>query len=150
MSTSAAALLDVNVLIALVDPRHIHHEVAHRWFESNLHKGWASCPLTQNGFLRILSNPRYPNSPGGPALVMPLLRRWLEHPKHVFWPDNLSWGSTNHLRGDQLLSHGQVTDSYLLALALHHRGVLVTLDKRLSAAAVPRGRAAIELIQPGS
>ena len=148
MSAALVALLDINVLIALVDPRHIHHEIAHQWFSNHAHDGWASCPITQNGFLRILSNPRYPNSPGGPSLVLPLLCRWLEHPQHVFWPDDLSWVSTNSLQGDKLLSHGQVTDSYLLALAVRHQGVLVTLDRRLSSASVPGAGAAVELIQP--
>ena len=143
-------LLDVNLLIALVDSQHVHHDPAHHWFSRHALSGWATCPLTQNVVLRILGNPRYPNSPGSPATVMPLLAGLLAHSAHVFWPDDLSWDSSNHFRGDQLLSHGQVTDTYLLALALHHRGVLVTLDKRLSAAAVPAGSAAIELILPNS
>jgi predicted nucleic acid-binding protein len=67
------ALLDVNVLIALLDRRHVHHEAAHGWFAAEQAKGWATCPLTQNAVLRILGQPRYPNSPGPPAVVAPLM-----------------------------------------------------------------------------
>ena len=67
------ALLDVNVLIALLDPQHVHHDPAHHWFAEHSSAGWATCPLTQNGVLRILGHPRYPNRPGSPATVMPLL-----------------------------------------------------------------------------
>lgn len=71
------ALLDVNVLITLVDHQHVHHEPSHRWFEAHGSDGWASCPLTQNAMLRILGNPCYPNSTGGQAVVMLLLRGFL-------------------------------------------------------------------------
>ena len=82
----SADLLDVNVLIALLDRRHVHHEPAHRWFAGS--RGpWATCPLTQNAVLRIVGHPRYPNSPGGPAKVSPVLRRLIAHPGHVFWPE---------------------------------------------------------------
>jgi toxin-antitoxin system PIN domain toxin len=94
------ALLDVNVLIALLDPQHGHHEPAHRWFQANANHGWATCPLTQNALLRILSNPRYPNSPGGPAVVMPLLQGMLSHPDHLFWPDLLSWSADAVLQAE--------------------------------------------------
>ena len=71
------ALLDVNVLIALIDPQHVHHQPAHGWFQAHGCHGWATCPLTQNALLRILGNPRYPNSPGSPAVLMPLLQELL-------------------------------------------------------------------------
>ena len=92
------ALLDVNVLIALLDPQHLSHEPAHRWFQANAGTGWATCPLTQNALLRILSNPRYPNSPGGPVAVLPLLEVILAQPDHRFWSDRLSWGLDAVLR----------------------------------------------------
>ena len=142
------ALLDVNVLIALLDPRHVHHEPAHRWFEGEAIHGWATCPLTQNAILRILGNPRYPNSPGGPAAVMPLLESMLAHPSHVFWPDALSWTGHALLEPQLLLHHGQITDTYLLALAVHHRGRLVSLDARLTTRPVPGGERALCLIDP--
>ena len=142
------ALLDVNVLIALLDPQHGHHEPAHRWFQANANHGWATCPLTQNALLRILSNPRYPNSPGGPAVVMPLLQGMLSHPSHLFWPDLLSWSADAVLQAERLLHHGQITDTYLLALAVHQAGRLVSFDARLSTLAVPDGEGALCLI-PG-
>ena len=70
---NAAALLDVNVLIALLDPRHVHHEAAHHWFAARGSDPWASCALTQNAVLRIVGHPRYPNAPGSPAAVSSIL-----------------------------------------------------------------------------
>jgi len=139
-------LLDVNVLIALVDGQHVHHDPAHLWFAANAQVGSATCPLTQNALLRILGNPRYPNSPGSPAAVMPLLAGLMAHPNHVFWPDDLSWSGNAVIQGDQVLGHGQITDTYLLALAVHHQGRLVSFDARLSPAAVSGGRQALWLI----
>ena len=98
------ALLDVNVLIALVDPQHVQHEPSHRWFQAHGGHGWATCSLTQNALLRILGNPRYPNSPGGPVVVMSLLQELLAHPTHVFWPDALSWQATGVFRGRSISS----------------------------------------------
>ena len=143
------ALLDVNVLIALIDPRHVHHEPSHRWFQAHGCDGWATCPLTQNALLRILGNPRYPNSPGGPAVGMSLLQGLLAHPAHVFWSDALSWDAAGVFMGDGLLHHGQITDTYLLALAVHHQGTLVSFDARLSSKAVCGGSQALQLIDPG-
>ena len=143
------ALLDVNVLIALVDPQHVHHEPSHCWFQAHGGHGWATCPLTQNALLRILGNPRYPNSPGGPLVVMHLLQGLLGHPAHVFWSDALSWDAAGVFMGDGLLHHGQITDTYLLALAVHHQGTLVSFDSRLSSKAVCGGSQALQLIDPG-
>jgi predicted nucleic acid-binding protein len=78
------ALLDVNVLIALLDRRHVHHEAAHGWFAAAQANGWATSPLTQNAVLRILGQPRYPNSPGPPAVVAPLIAALIRHPQHQF------------------------------------------------------------------
>ena len=143
------ALLDVNVLIALVDPQHVHHEPSHRWFQAHGGDGWATCPLTQNALLRILGNPRYPNSPGGPAVVMSFLQELLAHPAHVFWPDALSWQATGVFEAEALLHHGQITDTYLLALAVHYQGRLVSFDRRLSLRAVRGGEEALHLIDQG-
>ena len=144
------ALLDVNVLIALIDPQHVHHQPAHGWFQARGGDGWATCPLTQSALLRILGNPRYPNSPGSPAVLMPLLQELLAHPAHVFWPDSLSWKATDLILVNALLHHGQVTDTYLLALAVHHEGVLISFDQRLSPRLVKGGEAALQLIRPAA
>ncbi|WP_197458413.1 hypothetical protein [Brevundimonas sp. GW460-12-10-14-LB2] len=88
------ALLDVSVLIALIDPAHTEHLTAHAWFAREHQAGWATCPLTENGALRILSNPKYPNSPGAPAQVLPALHSLLSQPGHAFWPDGISCWAT--------------------------------------------------------
>ena len=144
------ALLDVNVLIALVDPQHVHRHLAHDWFQAHGGDGWATCPLTQNALLRILGNPRYPNSPGSPAVLMPLPQELLAHPAHVFWPDSLSWNEADLFLSDELLHHGQITDTYLLALAVHHEGVLISFDQRISPRSVRGGEAALQLIKPAA
>jgi hypothetical protein len=144
--TGGCALLDVNVLIALLDPWHVHHEPAHSWFAANHHRGWASCPLTENGVLRILGNPRYPNSPGSPAVVARVLNAWLQHPDHRFWPDSLSLLNSAQVDAERLIDAGSITDTYLLALAAHSGGNLVSLDCRLVAGAVAGGAAALRLI----
>jgi toxin-antitoxin system PIN domain toxin len=140
------ALLDVNVLIALLDRRHVHHEQAHGWFATAHGKGWATCPLTQNAVLRILGQPRYPNSPGPPAVVAPLVAELIRHPHHQFWPDSLSLLDESHVDASRLLEATQLTDTYLLALAVRHGGRLVSFDRRLSGQGVAGGREALWLI----
>ena len=138
-------LLDVNVLIALIDPAHVQHDQAHKWFAESGHKAWATCPLTQNGVLRIVGNTRYPNSPGTPAAVAELMARFLALPGHKFWPDDVTLlGSRVHTA--RLLDSGQVTDSYLLALAAAHGGKLATFARSLVTDAVVRGRESLHRI----
>ena len=138
-------LLDVNVLIALIDPTHVSHDAAHGWFGS-LDEHWATCPLAENGVVRIVGNPRYPNTPGAPAVVAAVLRRPKRRAGHVFWPDDISLLDAAHVDPDRLLSHRQVTDSYLLALAIAHGGTLASLDRRLVVSAVRGGVDALRLI----
>ena len=139
-------LLDVNVLIALVDPMHVQHDPAHEWFARVGNRSWATCPLTENGLLRIVGHPRYPNSPGIPAAVADILAGLLVLSGHVFWPDDISLLDAERVETDQLLSHGQVTDSYLLALAYAHGGQLASFDRRLVVDAVRDGADALHLI----
>ena len=143
------ALLDVNVLIALIDPRHVHHDRCHTWFAARGNAAWASCALTQNAVLRIVGHPRYPNSPGSPALVSAVLQDLLNHPQHQFWGEAPSLLQLPHVDPAALLDSGQITDTYLLALAAERRGVLASLDSRLSTRAVQGGVEALELIGPG-
>lgn len=138
--------MDVNVLIALLDRRHVHHEQAHGWFAASHAAGWATCPLTQNAVLRILGQPRYPNTPGPPAVVAPLVAELIRHPNHQFWPDALSLLTERGVDPSRLLEAGQVTDAYLLALAVHNGGTLVSFDRRLAPTAVAGGQAALRLI----
>lgn len=147
MSTARTFLLDVNVLIALIDPAHVHHDAAHAWFKARGQRSWASCPLTENGVIRIVSHPKYPNCIGSPGLAIEIMTRLCKLPGHIFWPDDISLADDKHIDSARLLGSAQVTDTYLLALARAHDGHLATLDKRLVADAVRDGRAALHVIQ---
>jgi len=139
-------LLDVNVLIALVDPSHVHHEQAHSWFSRVGHKGFATCPLTENGLVRIVGHPKYPNSPGPPSAVVQTLSAIRELPGHEFWPDTLSITDRKYFSPSLLSSHARVTDSYLLALAHARKGRLATMDQKLATEVVSSGAGTLELI----
>lgn len=140
------ALLDVNVLIALLDANHLHHRRATEWMEKNLASGWASCPLTQNGCIRIMSQPGYPN-PVPASAVAERLREAAALPLHQFWPDDLSMLTPGLIDWRHILGSRQVTDAYLLALAVKHKGRLVTLDKGITLLAVEGAtQASLEMI----
>jgi len=139
-------LLDVNVLIALMDPAHVQHDRAHQWFQELGRHAWATCPLTQNGVLRIVGHSRYPSSPGTPAAVAQILRRFLALPGHEFWPDDVWLLDSRIIHSARLLDSRQVTDSYLLALAAAHGGQLATFDRALVPDAVVNGAQALHLI----
>lgn len=140
------SLLDVNVLVALIDPVHVGHEAAHRWFEAEGKAAWATCPITENGVIRIVGNPKYPNTPGSTAIVAGIITQLRALPGHVFWPDDISLVDADHVVASEVLTSAQVTDTYLLALAVAHGGRLVTFDRRLSAKAVKGGKAALLLV----
>jgi len=139
-------LLDVNVLIALIDPAHVGHDAAHRWFDAEGKVAWATCPLTENGVIRIVGHPKYPNTPGSTATVAAIVKQLRTLPGHVFWPDDISLVDAGHVDPEQVLTSAQVTDTYLLALAAAHGGQLATFDRRLSVKAVKGGKAALHLI----
>jgi hypothetical protein len=143
-------LLDVNVLIALIDPGHVAHDDAHAWFETTGEGDWATCPLTENGVIRIVGNPKYPNSPGSPADVAEIVKKLRALSGHQFWPDDLSLVGSEHVDATKIMTSGQVTDIYLLALAKAKGGRLATFDRRLSVAAVKGGKAALHLISTNS
>ena len=83
-------LLDINLLLALMDPMHVHHEPSHQWFAENGQQAWATCPLTENGFIRIAGHPNYPNRPGDITAVFSIFRQLCEAAAHHFWPEDLS------------------------------------------------------------
>lgn len=139
-------LLDVNVLIALVDDGHVHHSAAHRWFQDEGGADFATCPITENGVLRIVGNPNYSGSPGSPAALVPAVASFRAMSGHHFWPDDLSLLLSDMVIRGRLLSHGQVTDTYLLALAVTKGGRLATFDRKLVPNAVVGGAAALCLI----
>lgn len=139
------ALLDVNVLIALLDADHTSHRAAWAWFQEHGRTGWASCPITQNGCIRILSHPAYPNA-RSIAEIVDRLRAATADASHEFWPDSLSM--LNDTMVDVTRVHGpkQLTDVYLLALAVRNNGRLVTFDTGIALSAV-RGAEARHLVQ---
>lgn len=139
-------LLDVNVLIALVDPAHVAHDDAHGWFEEVGFLSWATCPTTENGVIRILGNTKYPNAPGSPSIVAGIVGKLRALPGHEFWPDGLSLAASDYVDIDKLLTSAQITDTYLLALAKSRGGQLATFDRKLSVAAVREGKSALHLI----
>lgn len=122
------ALLDVNILIALLDGSHMHHGLVTDWLGTHLDKGWASSPITQNGCIRILSQPGYPN-PVPAAQVAERLAEATQHPSHAFWADAISLLQPGILGWDRILTSRHVTDAYLLALAVQQGGRFVTLDR---------------------
>lgn len=138
-------LLDVNLLLALSDPMHVHHDLAHSWFSRVGRISWATCPITENGFVRIAGHPQYPNRPGNAGVVLALLRQFCSAGGHEFWVEDLTLRDL--LPQDVILIHSQVTDIYLLGLAVRNGGKLATLDQHIPVEAVKGGSAALELIQ---
>jgi len=138
-------LLDINVLIALCDPAHPHAAAAGRFFASGLTRtGWATCPLVENGFLRILGSPRYPGGPGSPQAARHLLSGLRSAPGHQFWPDDLTLADSGAV--PVLPSSEHLTDAYLLALAVRHGGRLATFDSQIDPSRIPGGRKAYLLL----
>lgn len=132
-------LLDVNVLIALHDRDHVHHERAALWFESNIRQGWASCPLTQNACLRIMSQPGYA-SPQPLAVLVAMLQSSTTTSFHETWNDDISILDAARFHHPHIHSHRQLTDLYLLGLAVRNGGRLVSFDQRIPLGAVRGAR----------
>jgi uncharacterized protein len=129
------ALLDINVLLALLDSDHVDHEKARDWMGSEIGRGWASCAITQNGFVRIISQARYP-SPVSPTEAIARLARAADTKFHEFWPCSVSLLDEKVIRRDRLHGPKQVTDAYLLALAVSRGGRFVTFDQSVPQNAV--------------
>jgi len=124
------ALLDTSVLIALLDANHIHHRLCSQWLSTHI-AGWASCPITLNGCVRILSQAAYPNRLPMHTVVAGL-QQAMRHPMHEFWPDDINPLDANAIDWQQVLRPADITDAYLLALAVRHQACLVTLDQGIS------------------
>ncbi|WP_283608901.1 TA system VapC family ribonuclease toxin [Mycolicibacterium poriferae] len=133
------ALLDVNVLLALLDSDHVDHSRVRQWISAEISQGWASCAITQNGFVRIVSQPRYP-SPVPPAQAIRTLARAAATDHHEFWPCSVSLLDDAVIDRSRLHGHRQVTDAYLLALAVANGGRFVTLDRAIALDAVFRAK----------
>lgn len=129
------ALLDVNVLLALLDRDHIQHEQARSWFENEIRHGWASCAITQNGFMRVRSQPGYPGAVSPQDAVRRLAdAAATEH--HEYWRCELSLLDARVFDHERIHGPRQITDVYLLALAMHNGGRFVTFDRRTTPRAV--------------
>jgi uncharacterized protein len=147
---TAVALLDVNVLVALFHAGHVHHDVAHDWFSDNVGEaGWASCPVTEGGLLRILGNPARVGEHLQVSRLVEALNTFCENSHHQFWPDAISPCDERTFNLEAVRGHQQLTDVYLLGLAVKHGARFVTLDQRVPLAAV-RGAtpASLEVIAP--
>ena len=129
-------LLDVNFLVALFDADHVHHELAHDWFADNRTAGWATCPLTENGLVRVLANPKYGSTINGVPAILERLEQFCASGHHHFWPDAVSLTDSALFMATQFRGYRQVSDVYLLGLARTNGGRLVTLDRSISTAAV--------------
>jgi hypothetical protein len=132
----SVSLLDVNVLIALFDPAHQHHENAHRWLGRNAKRGWATCPITVSGCVRVLSNPNYSTVDATPSQVIEHLRTFCSSPHHEFWPDSYSLTDASLFRTEAITGHRVLTDVCLLGLAFRKHGKLVTFDRAITARTV--------------
>jgi len=145
------ALLDVNALLALLWENHMFHARIARWFGSEENRGWATCPITEQGFVRIVSNVAYMDPAPSVHSALDLLQRTTEASmNHEFWADDLPLSALSPSIQRRLHGHQQITDAYLLALAIHHRGILLTFDRRLEALA-PEGsleRKALLILRP--
>ena len=126
-------LLDVNLLIALAWPSHVHHGVAHRWFQRTGKRDWATCPLTQAAFVRISSNPRFIDGAVTPAEAVDFLTAMTSISGHSFWSDHPPLTAAGIVSWQFVTDHQQVTDAYLIGLCRMHQGRLATLDRGVSA-----------------
>jgi toxin-antitoxin system PIN domain toxin len=124
-------LLDANVLIALAWPEHTAYEKCSRWFGQNARAGWATCPITQAALVRILSNPTFSERALSPSEALQVLSQNLELAGHQFWSDSIDLRQAMESMRTSLTGHQQITDAYLVALAIHNRGKLATLDRKI-------------------
>jgi toxin-antitoxin system PIN domain toxin len=122
-------LLDVNVLIALAWPTHVHHQAAHAWFTGPGSGPFATCPITQCGFVRVSSTPKIIAGAVTPAEALASLDRIVANPRHVFWPADLALGGATVMPRERITGHRQVTDAYLLGLCLARGERLATFDQ---------------------
>jgi len=129
----AGFLLDVNILIAMAWPTHRDHEKVLEWLARHAREGWATCPLTQTSFVRILSNPAFSANALTPTDALTVLQANLAHPAHRFWADEVSLIDSLKLSIQKLIGYQQVTDAYLLGLAIHKKGKFVTMDRGVRA-----------------
>jgi hypothetical protein len=140
------ALLDVNLLVALAWPNHVHHAAAHRWFSGRARRGWATCSIVELGFVRVSSNARAVPAAVSPQEAMALLQRITALSHHHFWLDDVRFAESPYVARSRVVGHQQVTDAHLVALAIRHGGCLSTLDRGVRAL-VPAGHSPEDLVE---
>jgi hypothetical protein len=141
--SSIAYLLDASALIPLLWPAHDAHALVQRWFAGHGSQGWATCPFTQAAFVRLTSNPAFSRDAMAPQEALRVLEANLEHPAHQFWPDDIPFAEAARILRQPLTGHQQITDAYLVGLAIHNRGKLATMDRGIVQLAPP---GSVELI----
>jgi toxin-antitoxin system PIN domain toxin len=129
------SLLDANMLIALFDEAHVHHQAAHDWLLINRSTGWATCPLTENACIRIMSQPSYPGRLSVADIAGRMFRA-TQAADHYFWPDDIRLCDSTKFDHHQMPTSKHLTDLYLLALAVEHEGRLVTFDGGIKTQAI--------------
>jgi len=141
-------LIDINLLLARCDPNHTHHRQAVRWFIEEAPTGWATCPLTENGFIRILGHPKYPNTPGSLDRARAVLHALIQSiPEHRFIPADISILDPGYVPDLEEAYPNQLTDLYLLALAVCHDASFATFDRKIDATRIPGGSDAYHLLK---
>jgi uncharacterized protein len=147
---SGPALLDVNVLVALFHPDHVHHDLAHDWFADHRSDGWATTPITENGFVRVLSHPKSGVSER-PTRLLEHLVKFCASGQHVFWPDAISLRDERLFARTYLVGAKQLTDIYLLGLAKKMGGSLATFDRAIPLGSVVGAtRQTLQVIAPAA
>jgi toxin-antitoxin system PIN domain toxin len=143
------ALLDVNVLVALFFPDHVHHETAHDWFADHRRAGWATCPITENGFIRVASQQSTGDGLHRPRDLAVTLARFCQDAHCHRWPAAVSLTDTSRFALQFVRGHAQLTDVYLLGVATEMRGCLATFDRTIPLQAVRGASAdALQIIAP--
>ena len=134
---SSVYLLDVNVLVALMWAPHQFHAAAQEWVAAKARHAWATCPITESGFIRIVSNPAFSRDALTPEQARFVLADSMKDVRHRFWPDAIGYVDAITLFNSKLVGHKQITDAYLLGLAIHNGGKLATFDKSIAALLPP-------------
>jgi uncharacterized protein len=139
-STEPAYLLDLNALISLADPDSIHYKAMHKWFDTAGKHDWGVCPLTESGFVRVTTNPKYSGSDRTVAQATAILAEFSRFEGYRYWPIRESWAELTAPLARRIKGHQQVTDAYLLGMAIREKGVLVTFDTSIAYLAGPEFR----------
>lgn len=147
MTLPRSYLLDLNVLVALTDDEHKHYQKAQTWFHSVKYEEWGTCALTEAGYIRLVANPATGFPEGSLKRAIEVLSMVTDHPRYRFWPMTESWTSLTASFANRIFGHQQVTEAYLLGLAIKRDGVLVTFDKGIQFMAGPEFRRNLQVLE---